>query len=91
MSLRPEKQTPANQNLVNRWMDLPIDLSFPPEEFVDLIDSIDVISLIGVPDGKDLPVLAIIIDAIRKMHGLDYEGAKAGLVRAFERMPEDPI
>lgn len=91
MVLRPEKRSPANQRLVDVWDTLPIDLPYSAEEFIDLIDTIDVISLFGVPDGKDLAALALIVDAIRKMCGLEYEQAKDGLIRAFDSMPGESL
>ena len=68
MALRPEKNSPANQALVDRWDDLPIDLPYGPEEFIDMIDSWEIIALIGVPDGADLGILAMFVNAIRTMH-----------------------
>lgn len=79
MALRPEKDTPANRALVDGWDDLPIDLPYGPEEFIDMIDSWEIIALIGVPDGADLGILAMFINAIRKMHGVDHDGARESL------------
>lgn len=77
--LRSDQRSPANVSLANKWDNLPIQLPYGPSEFIDLIDGTNFIMLAGVPDGKDLPLLAVIVDAIRKMHGLDYAGAREAL------------
>ncbi len=79
----------ADQGLIKKWDTIQHGLTYPPEEFIRLIDGIDFVMLCGVPDGKDLPILAKFVGAIRKMCGLDYIGARQILEDILKDLPED--